>query len=153
MLPGLAKFNDYLTKLPSPSAFDAPTLLTIMHDFQDAFSTHFHSEIATIASFASYGDFPEAGIIFKTWGKQTITKAGYGDCLPFLFLNFDRTFEKGMWKDWPPMPKLIRIMLVKGGIWWGGHGKWWRFASCDGGGMPKDLHALGNGEQAGQAGD
>ena len=141
MLPGLAKFNTYLTTLPSPSAFSGPTLLGIMDELSGPFSAHFHSEIATIAALAALGDFPAAGPVFKAWGKQTVSSAGYADVVPFLFLNFDRTAEDGMWKDWPPMPALIRTLLVRVGGWW--HQGWWRFASCDGNGMPRELYALG----------
>jgi hypothetical protein len=96
MLPGLAKFNTYLTTLPSPSAFSGATLLGIMDELGAPFSAHFHSEIATIAALAALGDFPAAGPVFKAWGKQTVSTAGYADVVPFLFLNFDRTVEDGM---------------------------------------------------------
>ena len=143
MLPGLSKLNDYLTTLPTPSSFSGTHLLSIMTTFQDPFSTHFHSEISTIAALSRYGDFPEAGPIFKTWGKSTITKAGYGDALPFLFFNFDRGFEGGLWRDWPPMPKVIRVGLMRFGVWWGGKSGRWKFASCDVNGVRKELFALG----------
>lgn len=147
MLPGLAKFNAYLTELPSPSDFSPDTLLSIMKEFEEPFNHHFHSEIRTIASLAaSTDDVPAAAPIFKAWGKATVTKAGYLDVLPFLFLNFDRTFEEGYWKDWPPMPKPIKYLLVRGCAWW--YQGWWRFASCDIDGYPKELYALGDESEA-----
>lgn len=139
MLPGLAKFNTYLTSLAAPSDFSSTTLLSIMKEFEEPFDTHFHSEISVIAGLSAAGDFPQAGPVFKAWGKNSVSSAGYTDVVPFLFLNFDRTYEDGMWKDWPPMPAVIRYMLVRVGGWW--HQGWWRFASCDVNGMPKELHA------------
>lgn len=68
-------------------------------------------------------------------------KAGYTDVIPFLFLNFDRTFEEGMWVDWPPMPAVIRTGLTRVGSSW--HWGWWKFASCDVNGVPKALYARG----------
>ncbi|KAF2812276.1 uncharacterized protein BDZ99DRAFT_383436 [Mytilinidion resinicola] len=141
MLPGLAKFHEYLSSLPSPASFSASTLLSIMKEFEEPFDTHFHSEIASIASLGSYGDFPAAKPVFATWGKNSVKSAGYTDVVPFLFLNFDRTVEDGLWATWPPMPAPIRYMLVRVGGWW--HGGWWKFASCDENGIPKTLYALG----------
>jgi hypothetical protein len=129
-----------------------------MDSFAEPFRHHFHSEIAIIASWADLpleGDddnnnnnnnkkaedlSPVLGPIFAKWGKSTMMKAGLMDVVPFLFLNFDRTAEDGLWANWPPMPAPIRWMLVNvGGTWYAG---WWRFASCGYDGKPKKLYAL-----------
>ncbi|KAI9734217.1 MAG: hypothetical protein M1834_002319 [Cirrosporium novae-zelandiae] len=138
-LEGLGKFNTYLSTLPSPSDFSGKELISIMDTFQEPFNHHFHSEISTIANMSSYGDFPEAGPIFATWGKQSIMKAGMTDVVPFLFLNFDRSFEEGKWATWPPMPGPIRWLLTRAGSSW--HWGWWKFSSCDVNGTPQDLYA------------
>lgn len=113
--------------------------------FADPFAYHFHSEIETIASMNSLPqtyDPTAVSLTFKKWGKSSIMKAGMTDVVPFLFMNFDRSdgFENGMWKAWPPMPAPIRWGLTNiGGSWnWG----WWKFASCDAAGMPRELYAL-----------
>lgn len=120
-----------------------------MDTFATPFAHHFHSEIRTIASLSALLDessIPDSiGPTFAAWGKQSIMKAGLTDVVPFLFLNFDRSdaFENGLWKAWPPMPAPIRWGLTNiGGSW---HWGWWRFASCDAAGMPRELAAVPEG--------
>ncbi|KAF2643218.1 hypothetical protein P280DRAFT_467284 [Massarina eburnea CBS 473.64] len=147
-LTGLSRFNDYLDLLPEPFDFSGTELRLIMAAFQDAFSNHFHAEIVTIASFSELPTAPkptsveatQAAAIFKTWGKKTVMKSGTTDGVPFLLLNLDVTYEKGMWASWPPMPAPIRWGLVNvgGAYHWGR----WKFASCDAAGRPRELYAL-----------
>ncbi|KAK7188445.1 hypothetical protein DPSP01_004637 [Paraphaeosphaeria sporulosa] len=142
-LPGLARFASYLATLGEPYDFDGGELVRIMETFQRPFCQHFHAEIKTIAAFA---DLPEASraeeaaAVFKAWGKKTVSKAGTTDVVPFFLLNHDVTYEEGMWAAWPPMPAPVRWGLVNlAGAW---HWAWWKFASCDAGGRPRDLWAL-----------
>ncbi|KAH7385948.1 hypothetical protein BKA66DRAFT_415556 [Pyrenochaeta sp. MPI-SDFR-AT-0127] len=153
-LSGLADFEAYLSGLSTPSAFDGDELCRIMSNFQDPFCHHFHHEITTIASFANLTsapapDSPEAqaaSLVFKAWGKKTVTKAGTFDVVPFFLMNLDATYEGGIWANWPPMPGPIRWGLtnVAGAVHW----RWWKFASCDAQGTPKDLFALESRETA-----
>lgn len=120
-----------------------------MRGFQDPFIHHFHHEIATIASFADLPSAPKpntpeadrAAAVFKAWGKKTVTKAGTFDVVPFFLMNLDAEYEEGMWREWPPMPALVRWGLVNGAgsVHWG----WWKFASCDAWGRRRALYALG----------
>jgi hypothetical protein len=148
-LPGLVAFHDYLTSLPSPAAFSGARLREIMATFQDSFSAHFHSEISHIASLGSHPRAPapgspeeaEAGLVFQAWGKATVMKAGTADVVPFFLMILDGSpdIAEGMWASWPPMPKPVRWGLVNvAGAW---HGGWWKFASCDGMGGRRQLHA------------
>ncbi|KAF2460589.1 hypothetical protein BDY21DRAFT_280578 [Lineolata rhizophorae] len=141
-LGGLAEFHDYLAGLPSPAEFSGAKLLEIMAKFQDDFNHHFHSEISTIAKMAEVprpDGAPNPAPIFARWGKKSIMGASVTDGVPFLFLNFDRSFEDGTWAAWPPMPAPIRWMLPRMGSSW--HWGWWKFASCDVNGMPRELYA------------
>jgi len=116
--------------------------------FQDAFESHFHSEIGTIASLAAHPRCPAPGTpeeatasaAFERWGKNTLLKAGLADVVPFFLLNLDGTREGGRWQRWPPMPAPIRWGLtnVAGAL----HGAWWKFSSCDAAGRPRELYAL-----------
>ncbi|KAJ4360498.1 uncharacterized protein N0V89_001063 [Didymosphaeria variabile] len=142
-LAGLARFNEYLTTLGEPYDFDGKELLKIMDSFQGPFNHHFHHEIETIASFSFLPEAKkaeEAAAIFKAWGKKTVTKAGTTDVVPFFLLNLDVTYEEGMWTSWPPMPVPIRWGLVN--IAGAYHWAWWKFASCDASGKPRELWAL-----------
>lgn len=144
-LEGLKRFEVYLTTLGEPYDFDAGEVLRIMDSFQEPFNYHFHHEIDTIAAFA---DLPEvetkkaedAAATFKAWGKKTVTKAGLTDVVPFFLLNLDATYEGGMWAAWPPMPAPVRwgMVNVAGAYHWA----WWKFASCDAKGKPRELWAL-----------
>ena len=143
----MTEFKTYLTSLTSPAAFSPTRLQQIMTSFQEPFASHFHSEVATIAALADHPSAPKEGTreaaaaraVFKTWGKSTVTKAGMADVAPFFILNLDRTAEEGTWANWPPMPAPVKWSLLKlaGAL----HG-YWKFASCDAAGQPRDLWAL-----------
>lgn len=153
-LAGLCEYAGYLEGLGSPEYLDGNELRRIMDSFQEPFNNHFHSEITTIASFAGLPSAPAPGspeeaaaaTVFKGWGKKTVTKAGTTDVVPFFLMNLDATYEEGKWANWPPMPAPIRWGLVNvAGSW---NWSWWKFASCDAQGQPRELYAL---ETAGES--
>ncbi|KAJ4987652.1 hypothetical protein SVAN01_06819 [Stagonosporopsis vannaccii] len=155
-LQGLGQYESYLSLLSSPADFDGQELRKIMRTFQTPFEQHFHSEIAHIASFATSPSAPaqdspeadEAAAVFKAWGKKTVMKAGITDVVPLFLMNLDATYEEERWANWPPMPAAVRWGLVNvAGSW---NWKWWKFASCDAAGMPRELYALGEGEEGEQ---
>ncbi|UPX17434.1 uncharacterized protein EKO05_0007788 [Ascochyta rabiei] len=146
-LTGLAEYARYLEELKTPNDFDGEILRTIMVGFQESFNHHFHSEISTIASFAELKSAPASGsleedaaaAVFKAWGKKTVTKAGTTDVVPFFLMNLDATYEGRKWANWPPMPAPVRWGLVNvAGSW---NWTWWKFASCDSAGKPRELYA------------
>lgn len=119
-----------------------------MDSFRHHFENHFHHEIRTIAGFASHPSAPltgstaedDAASALKAWGQKTVSKGGVTDVVPFFLLNLDRTAEGGKWASWPPMPAPVKWgMLNIAGAW---HGSWWKFASCDAQGLPRQLYAL-----------
>ena len=149
-LPGLVDFTTYLSKLDKPTSLSGTELIRIMDSFQDDFENHFHSEIKTIAAFADHPKAPVNGTAegdlafdtFKTWGKNTVQKAGFWDVVPFFMVNLDVTAEDGMWKNWPPMPPPIKWGLTNiAGAW---YSSYWKFSSCDSVGQPQELYALRN---------
>jgi hypothetical protein len=119
-----------------------------MSGFEADFANHFsRSEIDSIAKLADHPKAPKLGTpehdeavnMFKTWGKTTVSKAGYLDVLPFFLLNLDGTVEDGTWANWPPMPGPIRWGMENiAGTW---HAGWWKFSSCKGG-QPRELYAV-----------
>lgn len=147
-IDGVAHFQKYLKDLSKSTKLSADELVRIMDSFREPFGNHLHSEVQTIADLAKHPKAPiegseeaaAAALVFKTWGKKTVTKAGMLDVVPFFFLNLDSTFEGGKWANWPPMPGPIRWMLtnVVGTF----YGNWWRFASCSSSGIPRELLAL-----------
>lgn len=147
-IDGVAQFQKYLKDLSKSTQLSADELLRIMDSFRAPLANHLHSEVQTIAALATHPKAPVAGsdeaaaaaLVFKTWGKKTVTKAGLLDVVPFFFLNFDRTFEGGRWAHWPPMPGPIRWALTN--VVGTYYGSWWRFASCGADGSPRELLAL-----------
>lgn len=147
-LGGLAEFAKYLRAAQAkPDSFDGAELARIMDGFRDSFADHFHSEIQTIAALADHPNAPTLGTpeadlaaeTFKAWGKNTVTKAGTLDVVPFFLLNLDGTAEEGKWENWPPIPAPVKWGLVNiAGAW---HARWWQFSSCAGG-KPRKLYAL-----------
>jgi hypothetical protein len=120
-----------LTSLKTPADFSGDELVRTMKTFQEPFEQHFHSEISTISKFSDHQNAPKKGTpeyeaaaeTFKAWGKNTVTKAGLGDVVPFFLLNLDRTVEDGMWANWPPIPAPIKWGLINlVGAW---HSGWW----------------------------
>ncbi|KAM0670044.1 hypothetical protein ACQRIU_000439 [Beauveria bassiana] len=149
-IDGVVQFQTYLKDLSTSSSklLSANELLRIMDSFRAPLGDHLHSEVQTIAALAAHPKAPAEGseeaaaaaLVFKTWGKKTVTKAGLLDVVPFFFLNLDRTFEGGRWAHWPPMPGPIRWILTNVvGTYYGNR---WRFASCGADGSPRELFAL-----------
>lgn len=156
-MSGLLEFDKYLSTLPHTSAFSSDELLRIMDSFREPFQHHFHHEIQTIASLSTHPSAPaqgspeegQAAAVFKTWGKRTVTKAGMTDVVPFFLMNLDRMAENGMWASWPPMPAPVKWGLKNiVGMWYGGY---WKFASCDAFGTPRELHALEKKSKSGKS--
>ncbi|EQK98961.1 hypothetical protein G6O67_007433 [Ophiocordyceps sinensis] len=151
LLSELNKLDGYLGSLSNATALTPGALLDIMDALHPTLEHHLHHEVSVMADMATHVKAPVrdsfegavASASLKAWGKNTVRKAGVTDVLPFFLLNADRTAEKGMWMNWPPIPGPIRWAMVNvvGAV----HGGWWRFASCDAHGRPRELHALAAG--------
>jgi hypothetical protein len=61
--------------------------------------------------------------------------------LPWAFVNIDRGFEDGRWKEWPPAPATIQL-VVRNITYWV-HSDVWKFGSCDRNWQLKPLYAVG----------
>jgi hypothetical protein len=146
-MPGIAKFEQYLTNLPSPKDFSGSRLLEIMATFQQPFEDHMRAEITTIANLSQHPRTPREGsqkeksenaAIEAREGKNLVF-AGVIDVLPFFLFNFDREYEDGLWRDWPiPAPVRWTFISVARVL----HPGWWKFASCDAAGQTRELYAV-----------
>ena len=147
-MPGIAKFQDYLVNLKSPSDFSGARLLEIMASFQKPFEAHFRSEISTIADLAHHPQTSKEGsaeekttaTAFDKREGISLIKSGVMDVLPLFQFNFDREHEDGLWTNWPPIPGPVRWMLMSGAKVL--HPGWWNFASCDAAGQMTALYAV-----------
>jgi hypothetical protein len=119
-----------------------------MDSFRDAFESHFHAEIVTLADLANHPNAPapdtpaeaDVGVKLQNWGRKLGQRVSVAEGAPFFFLNLDRTAEDGLWASWPPVPAPVRWILVNlvGAV----HSSWWKFTSCDTAGKPRPLWAL-----------
>lgn len=147
-MPGIARFQDYLVTLKSPSHFSGTQLLEIMASFQEPLEAHFRSEISTIADLAHHPRTPQEGsadekaatAAFDTRERNSLIKSGVTDVLPFFLFNFDREYEDGLWTNWPPIPGPVRWMLMSAAK--ALHPGWWKFASCDAARRRRALYAV-----------
>jgi hypothetical protein len=147
-MPSIAKFQDYLVNLKSPSDFSGTKLLEIMASFQEPFEAHFRSEISTIADLVHHPRTPKEGsaeekataAAIDARERNSLIKSGVTDVLPFFLFNFDRGYEDGLWANWPPIPGPVRWMLMSGARVL--HPGWWKFASCDAAGRRTALYAV-----------
>ena len=67
-------------------------------------------------------------------------KLGFFTGVCWGFSNHDITYEEGLWKNWPPAPKII-VLVVRYIAWWV-HSDWWKFGSCDRLGRLQPLYAV-----------
>ena len=77
----------------------------------------------------------------ELWDKQSIGKFNFHSAvtrIPFYLTNVDRTFEGGMWKDFPKVPEIGVYVM---GNWVSRlNSGYWKFASCTWRGEPKPLY-------------
>jgi len=136
---GFDAYASYLRSLSGrESAFSATTLISIMDSFRDALITHLNDEIPTILNLAQYGDRLNLAKIMADDGEDTMGKMSKIGALPLFLLNNDLTFEGGMHSEFPPAPKVAKWVMMHGCTWW--YRGWWKFATCDSYGRPKELH-------------
>jgi hypothetical protein len=136
-IPGIAKFEEYLLNLKTPSEFEGAKLLEIMATFQEPFETHMRSEIATIANLANHSRAPAKGSTKEKSTAATIDAregrkllfSGVTDVMPFFLFNFDSEYEDGLWANWPSIPAPVRWVIIS--VAKIRHPGWWKFASCD----------------------
>jgi len=140
-LPGLASYKEYLTKAASaPSTFSGTELNALIDTFGPAVCTHLEDEIPSLLDLARFGDKVPLGPIMKVEGR----KSGEGNSRTggsmFYLLNIDTGFEDGLWKSWPPIPKIIKWGIIRVYSSW--NSGFWKFASCDQNGELVELYAL-----------
>ncbi|KAL8279906.1 hypothetical protein RQP46_007756 [Phenoliferia psychrophenolica] len=141
---GLLAMTNYLSIVEANStAFSSLHLVTLMDSFMEPFAQHFgkDGEITEILDLASvYPDQPTLHPAFSSWVRRHVMKAGVLDGIPFLYANLDRTFENGIWSDWPRIPRPVEWAGISvGGAW---NAKVWRYGSCTLLGGKKELEAL-----------
>ena len=143
--PGLEAMKVYLEGLKdNETTFSGSHLCKLVDAFGPALSVHLASEIPTLVGLARFGKKIPLRDIWEKEGERNMKGLGKTTVLPFVFLNWDVTFEDGIWNGWPPIPGFVRwafcnVLTLR-------HSGYWKFAACDGNEMPKALHAMQGGK-------
>ncbi|KAB5542425.1 hemerythrin HHE cation binding domain-containing protein [Coniochaeta sp. 2T2.1] len=139
---GLEEYNAYIRLcLNSPDNYDGGKLVRIIDSFGPALAQHLAAEITTILELAKYGKkMDELEKLFAAWAEKDTRQLSIPGALTWGFFNHDRDFEGGLWKEWPPAPAPL-VLIVRHVTYWV-HSDWWKFAPCDPSGkMKSKLHA------------
>ena len=134
-------YKTYLLSLKGvESTFSAPKLLSIIDSFSGSLTKHLVDEIPTLEALSRFGpSIPFLQLLSEI--RKATNQLSKTEQIPFFFFNLDRTFEEGLWENWPPIPGPVRWIMLKVVGW--PHAGWWRFASCDYDGLPRKLYATG----------
>jgi hypothetical protein len=137
---GVEAFNTYLTSLAGKEhTFSGVELVRIIDTFSSALSQHLSDEIPSLLELSRFGDRLPLMALGRAEGKRASAEMSKTKGVMFFLLNQDRTYEDGLWQHWPPIPPVVRWIMMRCLGYW--HTGWWKFASCDYGGQPQKLFA------------
>ncbi|RGP74487.1 hypothetical protein FLONG3_6046 [Fusarium longipes] len=140
---GLDEFRAYVDKLrKGEDELDGRKLNGIIDSFMPVLRDHLENEIDTLVGLEKYADKCDWGKWFEkvaadlgAQGMKTATMRN--EIVPLAMILHDKTFENGLWSDFPPLPwfamVIIRWLFVRT------HQDWWRFSGCDSTSIPKEL--------------
>ncbi|KAF2839282.1 hypothetical protein M501DRAFT_1011149 [Patellaria atrata CBS 101060] len=136
---GLEMYAEYLRSVQSqPSKFSGTKLVGIMDSFVKVMEAHLSDEISTLLSLTRFGDKIDMTTIMHEEGEKSVAESSLLEDVPMLLLNLDRwRFEGGLHKGFPPVPGPMRWLVCNVFTCW--NWGWWKFATCDGRGMPREL--------------
>lgn len=163
---GLGNFTTYLGKVrKEEEELDGVKLNGIIDSFMPVLRTHLDNEIDTISALGKFEDKIDwmpwfkkkvdeiAGKAMKTSQYRvspnhfrrvyvtpklrTDTVIFQNEIFPMVFILHDKTFDGGVWKDFPPVPWIVSLLLRF--FFMNTHKDWWRFAGCDFNSQPKEL--------------
>lgn len=114
-------------------------LRSIIDSFGPDLHRHLSEEIDSLMALSKYGDNIHLN---RLWDKQSIgsfTMHAAVTRVPFYLCSLDRTFEGGIWKDFPEVPRLAKAVM---GSWVSRvNAGYWKFGACTMKGEPKPLYA------------
>ncbi|KAF2496602.1 hypothetical protein BU16DRAFT_537769 [Lophium mytilinum] len=121
--------------------FAGQTLVDRMDSFKDVLIEHLTDEIPTILNLAQYGDRLDMLKLMDEDGKRAMCSLSKFHGLRLFFCNDDVTYENGMHAAFPPAPKIAKLVIMHLFTYW--NPGYWKFATFDKWGMPKELHYAG----------
>lgn len=72
----------------------------------------------------------------KSCARRKLTQS-QNEMFALVFVFHDKTFEDGVWDSFPPVPRIMGVVLRW--VWFQWHDDWWRFAGCWYDSTPKEL--------------
>lgn len=137
---GIEEYASYLRSLKGrEQAFSGIHLRSIIDSFGPTLHQHLSDEIPSLLALRKYG---EKVHLSRLWDKQSLGKFTWHSAvtrIPFYLCNLDRTFEGGLWKDFPELPNWAKAFM---GSWVARlNGGYWKFGACTMAGEPKELYA------------
>ncbi|KAF4958739.1 hypothetical protein FSARC_10930 [Fusarium sarcochroum] len=143
---GLESYREYLLKVTKENEeFDGVKLQGIVDSFMPVLTEHLENEIDTLLGLEKYSDKTDwekwlkaktDGIVKKSMGDPTFRT----DVFPLTMVLHDKSFEGGVWHDFPPIPWIVHLVLRW--LFMNTRKDWWRFAPSDFSSMPKELPFL-----------
>ncbi|KAI4595288.1 hypothetical protein KJ359_006962 [Pestalotiopsis sp. 9143b] len=135
---GLDALDGYLAGVArGAEAYDGGRIVDIIDDFGPALSEHLREEIQTLLELKRFGPERMKGLAdaLIAEGKANLNKIGLAGGAVYAFLGHDKTWENGIWADFPPTPPGLKTVVMRGLYYW--HAAWWKFSPCDQNFMPK----------------
>ncbi|KAK0386052.1 hypothetical protein NLU13_5889 [Sarocladium strictum] len=140
---GLNEYQAYLTEVKEGRVeLDGEKLIKLIDNVMPILHKHLVNEVDTLLSLKQYDDRCDLEKIFRDEVGKALNMAmkdsGYrNNLLPLLFNSHDKSYENGVWMDFPPMPWVA--MLAIRWLFCRTHADWWRFAPCDSTCYPQEL--------------
>ncbi|ROT39593.1 hemerythrin HHE cation binding domain-containing protein [Sodiomyces alkalinus F11] len=139
---GFDAFKTYLeASQKGEVAFDGQRARELIDEFGPSLTQHLHDEVPTLLALRRFGlekmkDLPK---VFEEEAQQNMGKAGMAAGGMLAFMSHDVTFEGGLWKNFPPVPWII-LVIIRNTVYWV-HSDWWKFAPVDRYGQPQPQYA------------
>ncbi|KAL4727114.1 hypothetical protein ACLX1H_006015 [Fusarium chlamydosporum] len=114
---GLEKFREYVDKLrKGEEELDGEKLKGIIDSFMPVLRIHLENEIETLVGLEKYADKCDWGAWFEKvaqeLGAQGMKSATHrNEILPLAMILHDKTYEGGIWGDFPPLPWIAMVAI------------------------------------------
>ncbi|ETS84598.1 hypothetical protein PFICI_02623 [Pestalotiopsis fici W106-1] len=135
---GLEELQGYLTRIADGAeAYNGKHIVEIIDKFGPGLSEHLSQEIQTLLELRRFGPDKMKGLAtaLAADGQANLKKIGLAGGVVYVFLSHDKTWENGIWADFPPAPPGVKTLVMRGLYYW--HSAWWKFSPCDQNFMPK----------------
>ncbi|KAL2202440.1 hypothetical protein CC79DRAFT_1389702 [Sarocladium strictum] len=130
----LKRTEEYINEcLQDQTQYSGEHLRSLIKVLGPVLRSHLVSEIDTLEDLRKYGE-GKMSTLHDEFQAMVNTET-VRHSVPAIFNALDRTYEDGLWKDFPPMPWALKWTVQNVFMRW--NSAWWKFAPCDPEGYPK----------------